>query len=104
MRDVISFTLMLTSAVWFSLGFAYADKGMLFLSVAFGLMTLLFRIYTAIIDRKRALKREFFKAEKFTCIRYGDEFFLQNDSGMMRVSNRKEVSDLFVAGRISSFK
>lgn len=104
MRDVVLMATMLSSGTWFCLGFAYADKGMLFVSVLFGLLTLVLKIYMVLIDRRVTAKREFFDSETFTCIRYGDEFFLQNSKGAMRVSSRKEVSDLHVAGRISQFK
>jgi len=101
MRDVIVGTLMLSSGVWFSLGFYYADFGMLMLAVAFGLLTAIFCIAEAIYKRNY---KSYDVVHTYECIRYGDEFFLKNEFGGMRPSNRQEVSKLYANNQITKFK
>jgi hypothetical protein len=99
MRDVIVGTLMLSSGVWFSLGFAYRDFGMLTLAVVFALLTFGFCIAEAVY--KRTYKS--YDIQTYECIRYGDEFFLKDEHGI-RPSNRKEVSKLYANNQITKFK
>lgn len=92
---------MLTSGVWFSLGFAYADFGMLAMAVIFSFITFAFLIAEAVY--KRTYKS--YDVETYTCIRYGDEFFLEdNKYGSIRPSTRAEVSKLFSKNQITKFK
>lgn len=102
MRDFIVGTLLLSSGVWFSLGFAYADFGLLQVSVVFALLTAVFLVgeftLTLISIRKS------YDVETFVCIRYGDEFFLEDVNQVLRPSTRKEVARLFKQNRITKFK
>ena len=100
MRDVIVGTLMLSSGVWFSLGFAYRDCGMLWVAVFFAMLT--FALCFAEAVYKRNYKS--YDVQTYECIRYGDEFFLKDESGAVRPSSRAEVSKLYSKNRITKFK
>ena len=100
MRDVIVGTLMLSSGVWFSLGFAYTDFGMLWVAVVFALLTFGFCIAEAIYKRNY----KSYDVQTYECIRYGDEFFLKDEHGSVRPSNRAEVSKLYSKNQITKFK
>ena len=102
MRDFIVGTLLLSSGVFFSLGFAYADFGLLQVSVVFALLTAVFLVgeFTlTLISRRKS-----YDVETFVCIRYGDEFFLRNELGYVRQSSRTEVFELNAMGRITNWK
>jgi hypothetical protein len=101
MRDVIVGTLMLTSGAWFSFGFAYRDFGMLQVSVVFALITLAVLIGEGIYKRNY---KSYDKPQTYECIRYGDEFFLKDESGAVRPSDRQEVSKLYSKNQITKFK
>jgi hypothetical protein len=101
MRDVIVGTLMLTSGAWFSCGFAYADFGMISVSVVFGLITLVVLIGEGIYKRNY---KSYDLPQTYECIRYGDEFFLKDESGAVRPSSRAEVSKLYSKNQITKFK
>ena len=100
MRDLLVGTLMISSGVWFSLGFAYADFGMLKVSAVLFVLNAMFLVgeFTLISRRKS------YDTEKFVCIRYGDEFFLEDVNQVLRPSTRKEVARLFKQNRITKFK
>ena len=102
MRDFIVGTLLLSSGVFFSLGFAYADFGLLQVSVVFVLLTTLFVVgeFTLMLISRR----KSYDVETFVCIRYGDEFFLEDVNQVLRPSARKEVARLFKQNRITKFK
>jgi len=102
MRDLMVGTLLLSSGVWFSLGFAYADIGMLQVSAVFVLLTTLFVVgeFTLMLISRR----KSYDVETFVCIRYGDEFFLEDVNQVLRPSTRKEVARLFKQNRITKFK
>lgn len=100
MRDFIVGTLLLSSGVFFSLGFAYADFGLLQVSVVFALLTAVFLVGEFTLTRKR----KSYDVETFVCIRYGDEFFLEDVNQVLRPSTRKEVARLFKQNRITKFK
>jgi hypothetical protein len=102
MRDFIVGTLLLSSGVFFSLGFAYADFGLLQVSVVFALLTAVFLVGEFVYLRRKA-KRES-ESATYTCIRYGDEFFLRNELGYVRQSSRTEVFELNAMGRITNWK
>ena len=102
MRDLMLGTLLLSSGVWFSLGFAYADIGMLQVSAVFVLLTTLFVVGEStlmLISRRKS-----YDVETFVCIRYGDEFFLEDVNQVLRPSTRKEIARLFKQNRITKFK
>ena len=101
MRDVIVGTLMLSSGVWFSLGFAYADFGMLWVAVVFALITFAVLIGEGIYKRNY---KSYDLPQTYECIRYGDEFFLKDESGAVRPSSRAEVSKLYSKNQITKFK
>ena len=100
MRDVIVGTLMLSSGVWFSLGFAYADFGMLWVAVFLAVLT--FALCFAEAVYKRRYKS--YDVQTYECVRYGDEFFLKDESGAVRPSSRAEVSKLYSKNQITKFK
>ena len=102
MRDLMVGTLLLSSGVWFSLGFAYADIGMLQVSAVFVLLTTLFVVgeFTLMLISRR----KSYDVETFVCIRYGDEFFLEDVNQVLRPSTRKEIARLFKQNRITKFK
>ena len=102
MRDLMVGTLLLSSGVWFSLGFAYADIGMLQVSAVFVLLTTLFVVgeFTLMLISRR----KSYDVETFVCIRYGVEFFLEDVNQVLRPSTRKEVARLFKQNRITKFK
>jgi len=102
MRDVIVFTLMLKSAVWFVLGVSYADFGMMKVSVVFTLLLAAFLV-GEFVYLKRKAKRES-ESATYTCVRYGNEFFLKNELGYMRPSSRTEVFELNSMGKITEWK
>ena len=102
MRDLLVSTLLISSGVWFSLGFAYADFGMLKVSAVLLVLNAIFLVgeftITLISHRKS------YDTEKFVCISYGDEFFLEDVNQVLRPSTRKEVARLFKQNRITKFK
>ena len=102
MRDLIVGTLLLSSGVWFSLGFAYADFGMLKVSIALAVLNAMFLVGEFTL--KIISKRKSYDTEKFVCIRYGDEFFIEDVNQVLRPSTRREVARLFKQNRITKFK
>jgi hypothetical protein len=98
MRDLLVGTLMISSGIWFSLGFAYADFGMLKVSIVLALLNILFVVCEAVYKRsKRKPKAEVL----LQAVRHGDEFFIKNVvTGSLRPSSREEVSDLWCKGQI----
>lgn len=59
MRDLIVGTLLLSSGVWFSLGFAYADFGMLKVSIALAVLNAMFLVgeFTIKIIKKNRITK-----------------------------------------------
>jgi len=100
MRDLIVGTLMLTSGAWFSFGFAYRDFGMLKVSVVFALIVFAILIIEGIYKRNY----KSYDVQTYECIRYGDEFFLKDEHGAVRPSDRKEVAKLYSKNQITKFK
>ena len=99
MRDFIVGTLMLSSGVWASLGFAYRDFGMLVIAVVFSLLLLGF-VVGEFVYKRWILS----KLPKFIAISYGDEWFLKDERGVLHPSYRREVSDLMLSGQITKFE
>ena len=104
MRDVLVGTLMISSGIWFSLGFAYADFGMLKVSVVLALLTAAFLLVEAVYKRNKRVPQADVKwiEVKLQAVRHGDEFFIKNvETGMIRPSSRDEVSELWNKGQIT---
>ncbi len=101
MRDFIVCTLLISGGVWFSLGFAYADRGMLQAAAVFGLLTAVFLVCEFIYNRVKPAPQV--EAEiLLQAVRHGDEFFIKNvETGMIRPSSRDEVSELWNKGQIT---
>jgi len=100
MRDFVLLTTMMSSGTWFSLGFYYADRGMLMLSVLFGILTIGLKVLFVIRDHSVIVN----DLPTYECTRYGEEFFLKGEDGVMRPSTRIEVSSLLDQGRITDWK
>lgn len=103
MRDLIVCALLGSSGVWFSLGFAYADFGMLKLSVLFAVLTAVFLVCEFIYNRSKSVPQVEVKwvEVKLQAVRHGDEFFIKNlETGTLRPSSRDEVSELWNKGQI----
>ena len=100
MRDLIVCALLGSSGVWFSLGFAYVDFGMLKVSVVLALLTAAFLLVEAVYKRNKRVPQV--EAEiLLQAVRHGDEFFIKNvETGMIRPSSRDEVSELWNKGQI----
>ena len=97
MRDLLVGTLMICSGIWFSMGFAYADFGMLKVSIVLALLNVAFVVCERLYKRSKRKPKEVL----LRAIRYGDEFFIKNvQTGTMRPSSREEVSDLWCKGQI----
>ena len=94
MRTIFQYTFLSISAVSFITWVAFGYMGFLWLSIIWGVMFTL----TLISEPKS------YDTERFVCIRYGDEFFLENVNQMVRPSTREEVSRLFKQNRITKFK
>ena len=104
MRDFVVGTLLTSGGVWFSLGFAYADRGMLQAAIVFGLLTAVFLVCEFIYNRvKPAPQADVQWIEvKLQAVRHGDEFFIKNlETGTLRPSSRDEVSELWNKGQIT---
>ena len=98
MKDFVVGTLMISSGIWCSMGFAYADFGMLKVAVVLALLNILFVACVAVYKRRQRKP----KAQVLLqALRYGDEYFIKNvATGTMRPSNRDEVNDLWCKGQI----
>ena len=100
MRDFVVGTLLISSGIWLSLGFAYVDFGMLKVSVVLALLTAAFLLVEAVYKRNKRVPQV--EAEiLLQAVRHGDEFFIKNvETGMIRPSSRDEVSELWNKGQI----
>lgn len=99
MRDFVVGTLLISGGVWFSLGFAYADRGMLQAAAVFGLLTAVFLVCEFIYNRVKPAPQVYVKLQ---AVRHGDEFFIKNlETGTLRPSSRDEVSELWNKGQIT---
>ena len=97
MRDLLVGALMICSGIWLSMGFAYADFGMLKVSIVLALLSAAFVVCESLYKRSKRKP----KAVLLQAIRHGDEYFIKNvQTNTMRPSSREEVSDLWCKGQI----
>jgi len=94
MRKIFQYVFLSVSALSFITWVAVGYMGFLWLTIIWGVMFTL----TLIGEPKS------YDTETFVCIRYGDEFFLEDVNQVIRPSTREEVSRLFNQKRITKFK
>ena len=101
MRELIVCALLGSSGVWFGLGLAYADFGMVQVSVVLALLTAAFLLIEFVYKHNKPVPQV--EAEiLLQAVRHGDEFFIKNvETGMIRPSSRDEVSELWNKGQIT---
>lgn len=101
MRGFVEFMKMvalLKTGLWFSLGFAYADMGLLVVSIVFAIISVVLVILGRLMDQRDAM------SEMYELMRYGDELFLKDSNGWLHPSSRKEVGALHEQGRLLNWK
>lgn len=89
---------LLKTGLWFSLGFAYADMGLLVVSIAFAIISVVLVIIGRLMDERATMN------EMYEFVRYGDEVFLKDSSGWLHPSSRKQVAALYEQGRLLNWK
>ena len=101
MRGFVEFMKMvalLKTGLWFSLGFAYAEMGMLVVSIAFAIISIVLVIIGRLMDERAAMN------EMYEFVRYGDEVFLRDMNGVLLPSSRKQVAALYEQDRLLNWK
>jgi hypothetical protein len=101
MRGFVEFMKMvalLKTGLWFSLGFAYADMGLLVVSIVFAIISVVLVILGRLMDQRAAMN------EMYEFVRYGDEMFLRDMDGVLLPSSRSEVAALYEQDRLLNWK